>query len=39
MRAGLLTLAIFDGFAGIRDHAAGRLPAFLDDAGFPGRMP
>ena len=27
MRAGLFTLAIFDGFDGIRDHAAGRLPA------------
>lgn len=28
-------VAIFDGFDGIRDHAAGRLPLFLEDAGFP----
>ncbi len=34
MRAGLFTLAIFDGFDGIRDHAAGRLPLFVEDAGF-----
>jgi ubiquinone/menaquinone biosynthesis C-methylase UbiE len=34
MRAGLLTLAIFDGFDGIRDHAAGRLPLFIESAGF-----
>jgi ubiquinone/menaquinone biosynthesis C-methylase UbiE len=34
MRAGLFTLAIFDGFDGIRDHAAGRLPAFVEEAGF-----
>jgi ubiquinone/menaquinone biosynthesis C-methylase UbiE len=34
MRAGLLTLAIFDGFDGIRDHAAGRLPLFIEGAGF-----
>ncbi len=34
MRAGLFTLAIFDGFDGIRDHAAGRLPAFVEAAGF-----
>ena len=34
MRAGLYTLAIFDGFDGIRDHAAGRLPLFIEDAGF-----
>ena len=34
MRAGLLTLAIFDGFEGIRDHAAGRLPRFIAGAGF-----
>ena len=32
MRAGLFTLAIFDG---IRDHAAGRLPLFVKEAGFP----
>jgi SAM-dependent methyltransferase len=34
MRAGLFTLAIFDGFDGIRDHAAGRLPSFIEAAGF-----
>jgi ubiquinone/menaquinone biosynthesis C-methylase UbiE len=34
MRAGLFTLAIFDGFDGIRDHAAGRLPRFVAEAGF-----
>jgi ubiquinone/menaquinone biosynthesis C-methylase UbiE len=34
MRAGLFTLAIFDGFDGIRDHAAGRLPHFIEGAGF-----
>jgi ubiquinone/menaquinone biosynthesis C-methylase UbiE len=34
MRLGLYTLAIFDGFDGIRDHAAGRLPAFVEAAGF-----
>jgi ubiquinone/menaquinone biosynthesis C-methylase UbiE len=32
--AGLLTLAFFDGFDGIRDHAAGRLPRFVEAAGF-----
>jgi ubiquinone/menaquinone biosynthesis C-methylase UbiE len=34
MRAGLFTLAVFDGFDGIRDHAAGRLPRFVEGAGF-----
>jgi ubiquinone/menaquinone biosynthesis C-methylase UbiE len=34
MRAGLFTLAIVDGFDGIRDHAAGRLPGFIEAAGF-----
>jgi ubiquinone/menaquinone biosynthesis C-methylase UbiE len=34
MRLCLYTLAIFDGFDGIRDHAAGRLPAFVEAAGF-----
>jgi ubiquinone/menaquinone biosynthesis C-methylase UbiE len=34
MRAGLFTLAIIDGFDGIRDHAAGRLPLFIEEAGF-----
>ena len=36
MRAGLFTLAVFDGFDGIRDHAAGRLPDFVAAAGFAG---
>lgn len=34
MRVGLFTLALFDGFDGIGDHAAGRVPAFLEAAGF-----
>lgn len=34
MRAGMTTLALVDGFDGIRDHAAGRLPLFVEDAGF-----
>lgn len=34
MRAGSFTLAIFDGFDGIRDHVAGRLPLFIRSAGF-----
>jgi ubiquinone/menaquinone biosynthesis C-methylase UbiE len=34
MRAGLFTLALIDGFDGIRDHAAGRLPALIEEAGF-----
>jgi ubiquinone/menaquinone biosynthesis C-methylase UbiE len=34
MRAGLFTLAVFDGFDGIRDHAAGRLPSFVEGAGL-----
>jgi SAM-dependent methyltransferase len=34
MRCGLFTLALIDGFDGIRDHAAGRLPGFIADAGF-----
>jgi ubiquinone/menaquinone biosynthesis C-methylase UbiE len=34
MRCGLFTLALFDGFDGIRDHAAGRLPRFIAEAGF-----
>jgi ubiquinone/menaquinone biosynthesis C-methylase UbiE len=34
MRAGLFTLALIDGFDGIRDHAAGRLPLFIEEAGF-----
>jgi ubiquinone/menaquinone biosynthesis C-methylase UbiE len=34
MRTALFVLAIFDGFDGIRDHAAGRIPAFVAEAGF-----
>jgi ubiquinone/menaquinone biosynthesis C-methylase UbiE len=34
MRCGLFALALFDGFDGIRDHAAGRLPRFVEAAGF-----
>ena len=34
MRCGLFTLALIDGFDGIRDHAAGRLPDFIAAAGF-----
>jgi ubiquinone/menaquinone biosynthesis C-methylase UbiE len=34
MRAALFVLAIFDGFDGIRDHAGGRIPAFVEAAGF-----
>lgn len=34
MRAGLCALGVFDGFDGIRDHAAGRLPRFVEGAGF-----
>jgi len=28
------TLALVDGWDGIRDHAAGRLPRFISAAGF-----
>jgi ubiquinone/menaquinone biosynthesis C-methylase UbiE len=34
MRCGSYTLAVFDGFDGIRDHVAGRLPGFVEAAGF-----
>ncbi len=34
MRAAFLVLQLFDGFAPTRDHAAGRLPAFIEAAGF-----
>lgn len=34
LRAGFLALQLADGFDGTRDHAAGRLPDFLDEAGF-----
>jgi ubiquinone/menaquinone biosynthesis C-methylase UbiE len=34
MRCALFALALIDGFDGIRDHAAGRLPGFVEAAGF-----
>ncbi len=34
MRAGMFTLSVIDGFDGIRDHAAGRLPGMIEAAGF-----
>ena len=34
MRCGFFALQLIDGFAGTRDHAAGRLSAFIADAGF-----
>jgi ubiquinone/menaquinone biosynthesis C-methylase UbiE len=34
MTAGLFTLALIDGFDGIRAHARGRLPLFVEAAGF-----
>ncbi|MBA3866819.1 MAG: methyltransferase domain-containing protein [Solirubrobacterales bacterium] len=34
MRGALFALALLDGFDGIRDHAAGRLPGFVEAAGF-----
>jgi ubiquinone/menaquinone biosynthesis C-methylase UbiE len=34
MRAAFLALQLIDGFAGTRDHAAGRLPRLIADAGF-----
>jgi SAM-dependent methyltransferase len=34
LRAAFLVLQIVDGFDGTRDHAAGRLPRFVRDAGF-----
>jgi ubiquinone/menaquinone biosynthesis C-methylase UbiE len=33
-RAGFLALQILDGFTNTRDHAAGRLPALVAEAGF-----
>ena len=36
MRMAFLVLQLIDGFAGTRDHAAGRLPGFLTDAGLTG---
>lgn len=34
MRAAFFVLQLFDGFAPTRDHAAGRLPAFVEEADF-----
>ena len=34
MRAAFLGVQLLDGFATTRDHAAGRLPSFVTDAGF-----
>jgi ubiquinone/menaquinone biosynthesis C-methylase UbiE len=34
MRGAFLVLQVIDGFANTRDHAAGRLPAIIRDAGF-----
>ena len=34
LRAGFLALQLVDGFEGTRDHAAGRLPHILGEAGF-----
>jgi SAM-dependent methyltransferase len=35
MRAAFAVLRLIDGREGTRDHAAGRLPGFLAEAGFP----
>jgi SAM-dependent methyltransferase len=35
MRAGSAGVQLIDGREGTRDHAAGRPPAFLAEAGFP----
>jgi ubiquinone/menaquinone biosynthesis C-methylase UbiE len=34
MRGAFLVLQVIDGFSNTRDHAAGRLPAIIRDAGF-----
>ncbi len=34
LRASFFVLQLIDGFKGTRDHAAGRLPVFLHEAGF-----
>jgi ubiquinone/menaquinone biosynthesis C-methylase UbiE len=34
MRVTFFALQLFDGFAGTRDHVAGRLPGFIEQAGF-----
>lgn len=35
MRVGFAALQLLDGIEGTRDHAAGRLPAIVREAGFP----
>jgi ubiquinone/menaquinone biosynthesis C-methylase UbiE len=35
-RAGFLALQLLDGFENTRDHAAGRLPSLVEQAGFSG---
>lgn len=34
MRIAFAGLQLLDGFANTRDHAAGRLPALIEEAGF-----
>ncbi len=34
MRAAFFTVQLLDGFANTRDHVAGRLPGYLQEAGF-----
>ena len=34
MRVTFFALQFFDGFAGTRDHVAGRLPGLIEQAGF-----
>ena len=36
MRSAFFALQLIDGFAGTRDHVAGRLPSFIKAAGFSG---
>ena len=36
MRSTFFALQLIDGFAGTRDHVAGRLPGFVEAAGFAG---
>lgn len=37
MRTAFLLLQLLDGFDGTRDHAAGKLPALVEEAGFEGQ--
>jgi hypothetical protein len=34
MRSCFFALQLLDGFASTRDHASGRLPSFIEGAGF-----